>query len=76
MVINDIGQTNGVLKFWLDDVQTHDFNDITFIDAANPHGFYSRTWSPIYGGGCPNGDTKSRNDYLWIDHLYISGKVK
>ncbi len=62
------------MKFWLDGQLTHDYRDVTYIDSAHQHGFFGRSWAPIYGGGCSG--VKSRNDYLWIDHLYISGKRK
>lgn len=76
MKLNDIGKSNGVMMFWIDGVLTHQYTDCLYADAANPHGFYGRDWAPIYGGGCAAGVTKTRNDYLWVDHIYSSGIPK
>ncbi|MBX7116619.1 MAG: hypothetical protein K1X64_20000 [Myxococcaceae bacterium] len=76
MAINTIGQADGMLQFWLDGVQTHDYADITYVDVEHPSGFFGRSWAPVYGGNCAVGAMKSRDDYLWVDHLYISGIPK
>src|SRR4029434_2594695 len=86
MILNDVDQPNGVLRFWLDNgdgsglTLTHEYPDVKFrTSAANSSdgldsrsGFYGRRWDPIWGG--MGGNAKTRDDFLWVDHIYISGK--
>jgi len=73
MILNDIGSSNGTLSVWLDGVQIHEHTDVMYRNAGNPSGFYGRRWDPIWGGIGP--EVKSRDDHLWIDHIYISGQA-
>jgi hypothetical protein len=86
MIINDVDQSNGVLRFWLDNgdgtglTLTHEYTDVKFRTSSavsedgtdSRSGFYGRAWAPIWGG--MGGNAKTRNDYLWIDHIIIAGK--
>jgi hypothetical protein len=86
MVLNDVDQSNGVLRFWLDNgdgsglTLTHEYTDVKFrTSASNSNdgvdsrsGFYGRQWDPVWGG--MGGSAKTRNDYLWVDHIFIAGK--
>jgi hypothetical protein len=86
MVLNTVDQANGVLRFWLDNgdgsglTLTHEYTDVKFRTSAgnsadgidSQSGFYGRRWDPIWGG--MGGNAKTRNDYLWIDHMFIAGK--
>lgn len=71
MTLNDIGVANGTVRVWWDGTLILEYTDVVFRDSANPSGFYGRRWDPIWGGG--GGSQHSRDDYLEIDHLYISG---
>lgn len=71
MTLNDIGAANGTLKVWLDGSLTHHYTDVMWRDADNPSGFHARHWDPVWGGN--GGSAKSRDDFLEIDHVYISG---
>lgn len=71
MKLNDVGRTNGVLKIWLDGTLTHDYNNIEYRTAAYPAGFFGRNWHPMWGGR--GGTAKTRDDHLWINHVYMSG---
>lgn len=71
MKLNEIGRANGVLKIWLDGTLTHEYYDVEYRTSAYPSGFFGRNWAPMWGGS--GGTAKTRNDYLWINHLYMSG---
>lgn len=86
MVLNDVDVPNGILRVWLDNgdgsglTLTHEYTDVMYRTSAaksadgidSRSGFYSRRWDPIWGG--MGGNAKTRTDYLWVDHIYISGK--
>ncbi len=73
MTINDIGAANGTLKVWINGVMTHSYNDVVWRTASAPSLFFGRLWDPTWGG---NGNVPSKpgTDFLWIDHVYISGR--
>jgi hypothetical protein len=68
--INTIGQANGIYKLWIDGVAVAKYTDVMYIDAANPSKFNYWKWNPTWGGV---GGVRTRNDYVDIDHVYISG---
>ena len=71
--LNTIGQTDGVFQWWLDGTLVMDYRDMVYVDAANPLGFYTFKFWPYWGGG---GGTRTRDDYIQVDHLYLSGIPK
>lgn len=71
MRLNTVGQANGVWRWWLDGVLMGEYTNMTFITAGRPSGFFGRTFDAVWGGS--GGTAKSRTDYLWLDHMYISG---
>jgi hypothetical protein len=71
MTTNDIGRNNGSLRVWLDGVPILAYTDVVYRDSNNTAGFFGRKWDPIWG--CGGGAAKSRNDYLWVNSVYISG---
>ncbi len=62
---------NGVLKMWIDGLKVIDYSDVLYLDAARTLGFYKWTWNPTWGG---IGSTKTRDDFIIIDHVYFSGQ--
>lgn len=78
MVLNTIGQANGVLRFWLDNgdgsglTLTHEYTNVVYRTSSSPGGFYGRQWDPTWGG--MGGAAKTRHDYLWVDHLFLAGR--
>ena len=72
MTINDIGVANGTLKVWINGTQTHNYTDVVWRTSSAPSLFFGRMWDPTWGGN-GNVPSKTRTDYLWIDHVYISG---
>jgi hypothetical protein len=71
MTVNDIGQANGQLSVWLDEVPILSYTDVVYRTADNTAGFFGRKWDPIWG--CQGGDVKTRDDHLWVSQLYLSG---
>jgi hypothetical protein len=70
-VLNDIGSANGVYRLWWNGVLVADYSDVVYRTAVNPSGFYGRNWSPTWGGIGTR--SKSRDDFLQVDHVYLSG---
>jgi hypothetical protein len=69
LIANTPGQQDGVIRFWLDGQRVGEYTDVNFRDTA-------ATWQyvflqPIWGGV---GGTVSATQYLWVDHLYVSGQ--
>ena len=71
MKLNDIGSKNGILRVWLDGTLILEYTDVEWRTVTASSGFYGRQWDPIWGGG--GGTAKTRDDYLYVDHIYISG---
>src|SRR5207247_223894 len=71
--LNTIGQANGVFRWWIDGTLVMDYPDMIYVDAANPLGFFTFKFWPYWGGG---GGTRTRDDYIQVDHLYLSGIPK
>ena len=71
--LNTIGQANGVFRWWIDGTLVMDYRDMIYVDAANPLGFFTFKFWPYWGGG---GGTRTRDDYIQVDHLYLSGIPK
>jgi uncharacterized protein YjdB len=71
MKLNTVGQSNGIWKWWLDGVLIGDYEDMQFISATQPSGFFGRSMDLVWGG--QGGTAKTRTDYVWFDHMYMSG---
>lgn len=71
MKLNTIGQANGVWRWWLDGVLLGEYTNMEFVNASRSAGFFGRTYDAVWGGS--GGTAKARTDYLWLDHMYISG---
>jgi len=69
--LNNAAVPNGSLRVWWDSVLTTSYDDIVWRTPANPSGFWGRHWAPVWGGA--GGPNRSREDFLQIDHIYISG---
>jgi len=64
---------NGIVRVWIDTVLVTEYTDIKFLDTDYnyTHGVYSGQWTPIWGGV---GGTKTRDDFMLLDHFYVSGR--
>ena len=61
---------NGVLRMWLDGVQTHEFTDFDYLKPEHKGSdFLQVQLSPVWGGGP---DTVINEMYMYIDHSYTS----
>jgi Putative Ig domain len=69
--LNDMGSANGIWRWWLDGVLIGERTDMVFVTPALPSGFFGRDYDPVWGG--QGGAARSRDDYIWLDHTYISG---
>jgi hypothetical protein len=67
---NTLGQANGTFRFWLDGNLTMSYADVTYITSGATNGFFGWKWNPTWGGV---GGTKTRNDAMRIDHVFMSG---
>jgi hypothetical protein len=71
MEINTIGKADGKFRMWWNGVKTHEYSNVVWRTATYPAKFFARNWSPVWGGS--GGGSKTREDRLLVDHLYISG---
>ena len=71
MKLNTIGVADGVLRVWVDGVKVLEHRDVVWRNAAYPRGFFGKKVDPVWGG--QGGAAKSRDDYLYFDHIYMSG---
>jgi hypothetical protein len=68
--LNTLGVPNGTFRMWIDGNQTHDYTDVTYIVPGATTGFLGWKFAPTWGG---IGGAKTRDDFMQIDHVYISG---
>ncbi|HXG48557.1 MAG TPA: hypothetical protein VNO52_13085 [Methylomirabilota bacterium] len=69
-----VGRRDGVVRIWVDGVKVTDYTTVQFLDPVNNYteGFFHFQWTPVWGGN--NGDRRTRDDFMQLDHLYIAGK--
>jgi len=80
---SDVNVENGILKLWVDGhllIHETGILDQTDTDGDYTMGFHQFHWAPVFGGGYNGGDPdedgrhyKSRDDFMRLGHLYISG---
>ena len=68
LLANTPGQADGVIKWWIDGQKVGEYTDVQFRSAADPwqYVFLQPIWGGVHG-------TVATTQYLWIDHLYVSG---
>lgn len=69
MTLNTAGGANGKLDYWLDGVKLGSFSDVRYNSGSGAWNLFQ--FSPTWGG---IGGSVPAAQYIWIDHLYISGK--
>lgn len=81
MELNTLGKANGIFRFWIDGQQTHEFTDMVYLNTTtdskglvtqNTHGFTLWKWNPTWGGY--DGPIKTRDDFIVLDDVYLSGQ--
>ncbi len=68
--MNTVGVADGKFKMWIDGIKITDVSNVEWRVAGRTNQFFQWTWNPTWGG---IGGTKSRNDFVMIDHVYMSG---
>jgi hypothetical protein len=71
--LNDDGVANGVFKMWDNGVLTHNYSNVTMVGSryGTMAGYRGLSFAPGWGG--VNGTIKSRDDFMYIDHIKVSG---
>lgn len=71
-IVNTPGESNGVMKVWIDDTLAMDYNNVKWLGSDDAgKGFYELSITPVYGGGNTSGPTKTKDEYLWIDQTIV-----
>jgi hypothetical protein len=70
LVNNSAGQSNGRATWWIDGTLVGDRTAVRFSSGGGPFNLFQ--WSPTYGG--MEGNTVPADQFMWMDHVYISGK--
>ena len=65
--LNTVGQADGFLEIWLDDVLIMQHSDVTYRTSNTTIGNFQH--SPEWGGG---GGTINQTQYIWFDHTVLS----
>lgn len=65
--LNTVGQADGFLEIWVDDLLIMQHSDVTFRTTNASWGQYQH--SPEWGGG---GGTINQEQYIWFDHTVLS----
>ena len=66
---NSSGSADGRVEWWIDGVKVGSYGGIQFVSGAGS--WESLEWSPTWGG---TGGTVPADQFMWTDHIYISGK--
>jgi hypothetical protein len=70
MQLNSLGQANGILKWWIDDIQIMNYSNFTYIWPGATQELWQWKWNPTWGG---TAGTRTRDDFIMVDHVYMSG---
>jgi hypothetical protein len=73
--INDLGLDNGIHQIWVDGLLYKDCQKMSFLGPMGTHGFWQVHFQPVLGGYTP-GWSKTQDDYVYLDHIYVSGLPK
>jgi len=61
------GVADGQVRWWVDGVLAANYTNAKLRGDM----FSEFHFSPVWGG---LGGTKARDEYLWVDHIYLSGR--
>jgi hypothetical protein len=63
---------DGAYRVWVDGVKVSESTAQKYLDSRHSftQGFFMWQWTPVWGG---MGGTRTRDDHLLVDHVYISG---
>ena len=68
--LNTVGQANGLIEVWFDDVLVLQHADVPLHTSDTPMGQMAQT--PIWGGGCKVPCNINQLQHIWYDHTVIS----
>ena len=71
--VGTVDHYDGIARVWVDGTLVTERKDLKFLDSRYDftQGFYQAEWTPVWGGV---GGVKTRDDFMLLDHLYISGR--
>jgi len=70
-VVNSNGAPNGTADWWINGVQVGHYMGIPYVSASQSRNFNVMRWDPTWGG---RGGTIPSDQYMYLDHIYVSGK--
>ena len=72
--VGTVDHYDGIKRVWIDGVLVTEYTNVKFLDSRYNfiRGFYEAQWTPVWGG---TGGTKTRDDFMLLDHLYVSGRL-
>ena len=70
---NTVDQSDGIFRMWIDGHLITEVLNQKYLDSryAFTDGFFMFHMDPVWGGYA--GNVKTRDDFMWYDHIYISG---
>ncbi len=70
--VGTVDQYDGIVKMWVDGTLVTSYTNLKFLDSrySSPRDS-TRAVGPVWGGV---GGTKTRDDFLDMDHFYVSGR--
>jgi hypothetical protein len=71
--VGTVDHYDGIVKIWVDGTLVTNYSNLKFLDSRYgfTQGFVQGQWTPVWGG---MGGTKTRDDFLNMDHFYVSGR--
>jgi hypothetical protein len=72
--VGTVDNYDGVKRVWIDGVLVTEYTNVKFLDSRYNfvRGFYEAQWTPVWGG---TGGTKTRDDFMLLDHVYVSRRL-
>lgn len=72
LILNDVGQSNGVMRLEVDGQLLIDYDDVKYRNGSHPCGLQVWRWNPTWGGS--SNAVKSREDHIDIAEVKIWGE--
>jgi hypothetical protein len=71
LTANTPGVSNGGARWWLDGVELGNYTNVQWAGSGESASWSQLDFNPIWGG---RNAQLSRTQYMWVEHLYASGK--
>ncbi len=69
--VNTNGAANGTADWWIDGLQVAHYAGIGYVSGSQSRYFNVMRWDPTWGG---LGGVVPADQYMYLDHIYVSGK--